>query len=164
MQHPSHRDPLDPVPKWVRRRSDTTETSEVDWWAHIPGIKRPANNSSQPSTSSSSRHQEHIPVSSVVRENVSKLNLPQPPISSSQEVSNVHRPAITGNEVFIADRLLSHPDRAKLILACSNPSRDQFLALSTPLIDRLRNIIKDETINLEHVLFLLRERLGITIS
>ena len=118
MQHPSSRDPLDgPPPKWIRRKSDPSETSAVDPWAHIPGIKR---SSSLPHTSSSPNHQEHISVSSVVREKVTEQTSPQLSASSTPENSDAHKPTV--HERFIANQLLKDSDMDELCTACSDPS------------------------------------------
>ncbi len=162
MNHSPYRDPLDgPPPKWIRRKSDPPETSEVDWWSHIPDIKRHTNTSSQPLTPSSSKSSTNVSVSNDVREKVTKQTLSQSSISSVPENSDAQKP--TTNETFIANQILLLSDIDELYTLCSDPSGVKFQALSAPLIERLSQFIEGETINPDNVLYLLRTTLRITI-
>lgn len=84
--------------------------------------------------------------------------------SSLPRTLNIDESAITDSEKFIVRQLLRLPDREKLILTCRDISGKQFLALSAPIIDRMRSYTEGEKINPEHVLFFLRKELKITIS
>lgn len=165
MRNSSYRDPLDGPVKWERRKPVQPETSEVDPWAHIPDIKRPAKNSSQPPAFPTSKHQSPTPPkASAVKEKVAEIVLPQSPISSTQGASNVRREDITPNERHIANQILTDcSDMDELITVCSDLSGTKFQALIAPFINRLSQFIVGETINPEHVLFLLRTTLKITI-
>lgn len=136
MHHPSFRDPLDgPTPKWIKRKVDSSQVPE-DPWGHIPGR-----------------------ASKVIG-----LTSSQKAVSSSPPIIPIIRPSdITLNEDFIANKLLGSLDRNELILACSNTSEREFLALVTPLIDKLKSSIEGEIINPEHVLLELRKKLEITL-
>ncbi|MFA6079956.1 MAG: hypothetical protein WC753_00545 [Candidatus Gracilibacteria bacterium] len=98
---------------------------------------------------------EHIPRTA---DQVTKLASPLP------KTPNIQESAITDSERFIVYKLMGLPERERLILACRDPSGEQFLALSASVIDEVKNVIEGETIHPEHVLFLLRKELKITIS
>jgi len=169
MRNSSDRDPLDgPTPKWEKRKSVPPEVQEgAWWWSHIPEIKSPHQviklASPQPPVSSSPKTQKHVSVSIGVREKVTKLTSSQSPASSPSKTQNIDRSAITWNEEHIANQILKLSDINELCTACSDPSGEKFQAFSTPLIQRLNQFIEGETINPEHVLFLLRTTLKITI-
>jgi len=165
MHHSSYRDPLDgPPPKWEKRKAVPSEVQDSAWsWGHT-GIKPPSDKVIQQTSSPSpSKTPKHGSVSPVVRKKVAELASSQSPASPPQETQNVDRSTITGSEEFIANQLLLLSDINELFTACSDPSGTKFQALSAPVIQRLNQFIQGETINLEHVLFLLRKTLKITI-
>ncbi len=163
MHHSSNRDPLDGPVKWERRKPVQPEASVIDPWAHIPDIKRPAKNSSQPPVSPAPKHQSCTPIASVVKEKVAEIALPQSSVSIPSKTSKFDRSAITTAEHFIANQLLKIVDIDEVSLACSDPSEAKFQSLIAPQIKRLCEFTQGETINPDHVLHLLRTTLKITI-
>ncbi len=68
MHHSSYRDPLDPLPKWVKRKPVPSEDQGSTWFWDHTGIKPPSNKTIQQTPSQlPPKTPTHAPVSSVVR-------------------------------------------------------------------------------------------------